>query len=107
MIEKLIKKAYGYYRDYSKLLDITSGFLLILAFVIVLPTMAEFQFAWLGAFITFAVAIQMIFRRLEIEKPYLKLEGDFKIINNNLKNKIEILESRINRIKKEMRRIKT
>ena len=98
--EKFIKKAYRKYRDFEHLIEISSGFLLILAFVIVLPTLAELQLAWLATFIVFAVAINVVVKRFEIINPKLKLEENFKRSLEEQNDKIKTLERRIKKNEK-------
>ncbi len=95
MTKTILEKAYSYYRDFEHLIDTSSCFLLILAFVIVLPTMQEFQLAWLGTLITFFVAIKIVFSRIERENPRLRLEEEFRRSLEVIDNKIKIIERRI------------
>ncbi len=95
IIDKILKSGYRFFHQYSLSIDLSGGFMMILAFVIVLPQMAEFQYAWLGAFLTMMVALKIAYRQFEEVNPRLKLEHDFKKAMDDLEDKIKILERRI------------
>lgn len=95
--EKFTKKIYSHYRDFEHIINTSSGFLLIFAFIIVAPNLAEFQMAWLGAFITLAVATNLIIKKLEFIHPQIKLEEDFKRLIEEHNEKIKDLERRTNK----------
>jgi hypothetical protein len=95
IIDKILKRGYRFFRQHSNLIDLSGGFMMILAFVMVLPQMAEFQYAWLGAFLTMMVALKIAYSKFEQINPKLKLEYDFKLAIDDLENKIKKIERRV------------
>ena len=101
-IKKQLKRLINFYYDWEKIIDITSCFMLILAFVIVLPSLIEMQMGFIATICVLSIAIKMIFGRLKKEFPALEKETKNEHAFNE---KIEELDSEIKSIKRRQEKI--
>ena len=101
-IKKQLKKLLNSYYNWEKIIDITSCFMLILAFVIVLPSLIEMQMGFIAAICTLTIAIKMVFRDLKKKFPELEKETKKEYVFNE---KIEELNSEIKSIKRRQKKI--
>lgn len=92
---KWIKKAYSNWRDLEQIANTSSSFLLILAFIIVLPALIEIQMGFIVVFLLLFIGINRVMKALEYTFPRLKTEEDLKIIKEELVDKNEEIERRI------------
>ena len=101
-IKKQLKRLINFYYDWEKIIDITSCFMLILAFVIVLPSLVEMQMGFIAAICTLSIGLKMMFGRLKKEFPALEKETKNEHAFNE---KIYELDSEIKSIKRRQEKI--
>ncbi len=103
--KKKIKKFMKFYYEWERLVDISSGFLLILAFVIVLPQLIEIQMGFIAMIIILSVATKVTMSRLNKAFPVLaeetKQEHVFDEKIDDINFKIKMIERRLKKIGKE------
>jgi len=97
-MKKILKKFLNFYYDWEHCMDLTGGFILILAFVMILPQMVEMQMGLIIAIVTLSVGIKITFSRLKKTFPNLVKETNQEYFFNEqieeLKRKIEKIERR-------------
>ena len=101
-IKKQLKKFLRFYYDSERIIDLTSYFMLILAFVIILPNLIEMQMGFIAAICTLAIGLKMTFGRLKKEFPILEKETKKEYAFNE---KIEELNNEIKSIKRRQEKI--
>jgi len=101
-IKEQLKKFIKFYYDAEGIIEITSCFMLILAFVIVLPSLVEMQMGFIAAICTLAIGLKMTFCKLKQTFPKLEKETKQEYEFNE---KIEELNSRIKKIERRQKKI--
>jgi len=91
-IRSMIKKCYFWFKDWEQLVNLTSGFMLILAFVIIIPQMVEMQMAWLTVFLILVIAINISFKKIERVFPDLDEEYNFNEVIKNIEGRLKKIE---------------
>ena len=101
-MKQQLKKFIRFYYDAERVIDITSYFMLILAFVIILPNLIEMQMGFIAAICALAIGLKMTFSKLKKGFPALEKETKEEYIFNE---KIEELNSKIKSIKRRQEKI--
>ncbi len=103
--KKAIKKFMKSYYEFEHLIDLTGGFILILAFVIALPSLIELQMGFITALVLLAIALKITMLRLRLVFPELSEESKQEYIFDKridyLKDEIKSVERRLKKIEKE------
>lgn len=109
-MKKQLKKFLKSYYEFERIIDITSYFMLILAFVIILPNLMEMQLGFIAAICTLVIALKITFSKLKKAFPELEKETRREYISNKkieeLNSNIKTIERRQKKIEKERRKEK-
>jgi len=101
-IKEQLKKFMRFYYNWERTIDITSYFILILAFVVALPSLMELQMGFIVAICALAVGLKMTFSKLRKELPALEKETKKEYIFNE---KIEEQNSKIKEVERRQKKI--
>jgi len=104
--ENLLKRLYIKFKGFESLIEISSGFLIMLACIITLPYLNEFQLTWLGSFIIFMVAIKIIINDLERNFPDLKIKYEKDKFKKEISQEIKDIKKEIKKLKDEIKKEK-
>jgi len=96
-----LKKLYFKFKDYENGIEQISSFLLILAFIITLPYLAELQIAWLASLIVFAVAINLTIKSMERVHPEIKIEYEQDQFKKEIYDEIKDIRMEVKKLKDE------
>jgi len=99
-----LKNIYFKMKDYERPIELCSSFLLILAFVITLPRLAEIQIVWLASFITLAVGVNMEIKRVEWANPELKIEYEKNEFKQDIYDSIKEIRKEVKKLKDEKKK---
>ncbi len=106
--KKQLKKFLKFYYEGESVIELTSSFMLILAFVIVLPSLVEIQMGFIAAICTLAIGIKMTFNRLKKAFPTLEKETrkeyTFYEKFDELNDEIKVIKRRLKEIGKESKK---
>ncbi len=100
-IKKQLKKFVKFYYRWEHSIDLTSSFILILAFVTVLPSMVELQMGFITSICALAVGLKITFGRLKKAFPTLEEETRKEYLS---KEKVDELNSEIKVIKRRLKK---
>jgi len=101
-MKKLLKKFLKSYYEWERIINITSYFMLILAFVIILPNLIEMQMGFIAAICALVIGLKITFSKLKKTFPALEKETKKEYISNK---KFEDLESKIKELKRRQKKI--
>ncbi len=101
-MKKQLKKFIRFYYDWESAIDITSYFILILAFVIIIPDLIEMQLGLIAAFCALSIGLKMTFGKLKKAFPALEKETKKEYEFNK---KIEEINNEIKSIKRRQKKI--
>jgi len=99
-------KLYFKAKSWENMIETISSFLIILACLITLPYLNEFQLTWLGAFIIFAVAINHIVKRMEVIHPEIKAQYEKDKFKQDIYDEIKSIKKEVKKLKDETKKKK-
>lgn len=101
-MKDLLKKMLKRYYEHQHLLDITGGFMLILAFVITLPTLIEMQMGLILMLIILSIGIKMMIGQVATTFPELYNKAKKEYITDS---KLKKVNDEIKSIKRRLKKI--
>ena len=97
----LFKKIYFFFKDFENVIELSSGFLVMLAFVITIPYISEMQIVWLFTFLILAVGINLVFKKIKIIYPELEAEYNKENFKSQIYHEIESIKKEVKKLKNE------
>ena len=108
--KKQLKKFIKFYYEGEHVIDLTGSFILILAFVTVLPSMIELQMGFITAICALAIGLKITFGRIKKTFPTLEEETKKEYISETkvkeLNNGMKVIKRRLKKIEKENKKKK-
>ncbi len=101
-----LKTLYYKFKDFEHLIETTGHFMLILAFIIIIPYFAETQMVWFVALILFATAINITLKKFEEIFPQLKIEYEKDEFKKEIYDRIKDMEKEVKKLKDERKKEK-